>query len=122
MDIKELSADDIRKLIILMSQMQGMDRRDRMSVIVMLQHTLDELDRKGIMGFTPSRKIYSGCKAAMDRTTFIDNPYTPEEVHRITEWIDANPYDMRGLAVGLWLASDITADEIVGLKDKSDGF
>lgn len=125
MDIKELSAGDIRKLIILMAEMQGMDRGDRMSVIILLQHTLDELGGKGILNFNPSKRIYSECKAAMDRTTFIENPYTPEEMCRITEWIDAHPHDMRGLAVGMWLASDISADEIVELRKKdlmdSDG-
>ena len=125
MDIKELSANDIRKLIILTAELRRMDRGDKLFFMIMLQHTLDELDRKGILGFNPSRKIFSKYKAAMDRITFIDNPYTPEEVHRITEWIDANPYDMRGLAVGLWLASDITANEIVELKKEdlmdSDG-
>lgn len=125
MDIKELSAGDIRKLIILMAEMQGMDRGDRISVIILLQHTLDELDGKGILNFNPPKRIFSECKAAMDRTTFIENPYTPEEMCRITEWIDAHSHDMRGLAVGMWLASDITADEIVELKKEdlmdSDG-
>lgn len=116
MDIKELSANDIRKLIILTAELRRMDRGDKLFFMIMLQRTLNELDRKDILGFHPSSKIYSEYKEAVDRITFIDNPYTPEEVHRITEWIDANPHDMRGLAVGMWLASDITADEIVELK------
>lgn len=118
-DIREVSASDIRKLIILTEEMNRIGSRDRMFFMMVLQHTLKELDRKGILNFTPPKKIFSDYKAAMDRVTFIDNPYTLEEEHKIMEWINASQHDMRGLAVGMWLASDITAEEIVGLKKEN---
>lgn len=54
--------------------------------------------------------------AAMDRITYIDRPYTLEEVQKITEWIDRNRQDMAALAAGLWLEADITAEEVTELK------
>jgi len=101
MDIAEFSAGDIRKLIILTAETRILDREDTLLFLVMLQHTLNMLARKGVLGFTPSKTILSEYRKAEDRITFVSNPYKPEEVQKITEWIDANPYDMRGLAVGI---------------------
>lgn len=119
MDITELTAADIRKLIILTAETRILDRKDMMQFLVMLQHTLNVLSQKGILGFNPSGIICSENQAVGGKATFMDNPYTIEEVRKITEWIDSNPHDMRGLAVGLWLASDISPEEIVSLKKEN---
>lgn len=39
---------------------------------------------------------------------FIDNPYTDGETEMIKEWVENHPYDVRALAVGLWLSGGIT--------------
>lgn len=116
MDITELSPADIRKLIILTAEANILNGEDTQLFLAMMQYTLNVLGRKGVLGFVPP-VAWSRNQAA--RTVFIDNPYTPEEVQKITEWIDDNPQDIRGLAVGLWLASEITPEEIAGLKKES---
>lgn len=116
MDIGRVSAADIRKLIVLTAGTQGMGSEDRLFFLFMLQFTLNALAREGRLSFAPSPKIYGDCKEAEGRITFIENPYTAEDVRKITGWVDASPHDMWGLAVGLWLESDITPEEIVGLK------
>lgn len=118
-DIGEFSETDIRKLIILTAESRRLNNEDSVLFMLMLQHTLNELGEKGVLSFNPSRKIFNEYKAARDRITFIDNPYTVGEVQKIREWIDANPYDMRGLAAGMWIEAEITAEEIVGLRKES---
>lgn len=119
MDAADLSAADIRKLIILTAETRRMKIEDRLLFMLMLQNALNALAQQGILGFTLSQNVWREYKAATDKVTFIKNPYTPEEVQKITEWIDGNRHDMAGLAAGLWLEADITADEITGLKKES---
>lgn len=49
---------------------------------------------------------------------FINNPYTNAESEMIKEWVEDHPYDVRGLAVGLWLSGGITPEAIIQLKAK----
>ncbi len=49
---------------------------------------------------------------------FIDNPYADDETEKIKEWVEDHPYDVRGLAVGLWLTGGITPEAIIHLKVK----
>jgi len=46
---------------------------------------------------------------------FIDNPYTDGETEMIKEWVEDHPYDVRALAVGLWLSGGITPEAIINL-------
>lgn len=116
MDAADLSAADIRKLIILTAETRRMDIKDRLLFMLMLQNALNALAEKGILGFSLSRNIWREYKASTDKVTFIDNPYSLEEVQKIREWVDRNRHDMAGLAAGLWLEAEITADEITALK------
>lgn len=47
---------------------------------------------------------------------FIDNPYTTEETAIIREWAEDHPFDVRGLAVSLWLSGGFTPEAIINLK------
>lgn len=47
---------------------------------------------------------------------FIDNPYADDETELIKEWAEDHPYDVRGLAVGLWLTGGITPEAIINLR------
>ncbi|MCM1500455.1 MAG: hypothetical protein NC124_18490, partial [Clostridium sp.] len=47
---------------------------------------------------------------------FIDNPYTDCETEMIKEWVEDHPYDVRALAVGLWLSGGITPEAIINLR------
>ncbi len=47
---------------------------------------------------------------------FIDNPYADDETEMIKDWVEDHPYDVRGLAVGLWLSGGITPEAIINLR------
>lgn len=47
---------------------------------------------------------------------FIDNPYTAEETAVIREWVEDHPFDVRGLAVSLWLSGGIAPEAIINLR------
>lgn len=47
---------------------------------------------------------------------FIDNPYSTEETAIIREWAEDHPFDVRGLAVALWLSGGITPEAVINLK------
>lgn len=62
------------------------------------------------------KKTASNLRLKKDGIRFIDNPYTVTEAEAIREWVEDHPYDVRGLAIGLWLSGGITPETILNLK------
>lgn len=115
LDTAGLTAADIRRLVVLTAGTYRMGSEDRLFFLSMLQYALNLMEKKDASNFAVP-ELYRECARAEGRITFIENPYTEEETKRIMEWINRNKYDMIGLAVGLWLAMDISPEEIVGLR------
>lgn len=63
-----------------------------------------------------ARKMAPNVRFERNGIRFIENPYTNAETETIKEWVEDHPYDVRGLAVELWLSGGITPEAIMHLR------
>lgn len=66
--------------------------------------------------YPDAEKTASNVRFEKDGIRFMENPYSATETEAVREWIEDHPYDVRGLAVGLWLSGGITPETILNLK------
>lgn len=117
MPVKELSDILIKKFVLQAGKVYEMDRTRLKCFTGMLQTGLNKMSEEDMLGFVPDRHIYRNYLMYPDREIhYIDNPYSTEETEKIKEWIDLHPNDIRGLALGLWFAGDVSLAEIANLK------
>lgn len=119
MPASELSDSVIREFIIEAHEFMGLNRNDMYFFMGMLQTGLNKMSDAGFLAFNPDRKLYRGYIESDRGIRYIDNPYSEEETKELMKWIESHFEDSRGLAVALWLSSDISPEEIVALtKEK----
>lgn len=116
MDASELTESLIRDAIIDAHESFGLDRNEIMCFMGMLQTGLNKMSEEGMLNFMPDKKMFKTYFEVDKGTNYIDNPYSIEEMEDIMAWVDRNPTDARGLAVGLWLSGRISPEEIINLK------
>lgn len=117
MSATELSDILIRKFVLQAEKTYGMDRTRLKCFTGMLQTGLNKMAEEDMLRFVPDRHIYRNYLMYPDREIhYIDNPYSTEETEKIKEWIDLHPNDIRGLALGLWFAGDVSFVEIANMK------
>ena len=111
----ELSDMLIRKFVLQAEKTYEMNRTRLKCFTGMLQTGLNKMAEEDMLDFVPVKhaKEYLGSKIVIQ---YINNPYTPEETERIKEWIELHPSDIRGLALGLWFAGDVSMEEIAYMK------
>lgn len=111
----ELSDMLIRKFVLQTEKTYEMNRTRLKCFTGMLQTGLNKMAEEDMLDFVPVKhaKEYLGSKIVIQ---YINNPYTPEETERIKEWIELHPSDIRGLALGLWFAGDVSMEEIANMK------
>ena len=111
----ELSDMLIRKFVLQAEKTYEMNRTRLKCFTGMLQTGLNKMAEEDMLDFVPVKhaKEYLGSKIVIQ---YINNPYTPEETERIKEWIELHPSDIRGLALGLWFAGDVSMEEIANMK------
>ena len=111
----ELSDMLIRKFVLQAEKTYEMNRTRLKCFTGMLQTGLNKMAEEDMLDFVPVKhaKEYLGSKSVIQ---YINNPYTPEETERIKEWIELHPSDIRGLALGLWFAGDVSMEEIANMK------
>lgn len=111
----ELSDMLIRKFVLQAEKTYEMNRARLKCFTGMLQTGLNKMAEEDMLDFVPVKhaKEYLGSKIVIQ---YINNPYTPEETERIKEWIELHPSDIRGLALGLWFAGDVSMEEIANMK------
>ena len=111
----ELSDMLIRKFVLQAEKTYEMNRTRLKCFTGMLQTGLNKMAEEDMLDFVPVKhaKEYLSTKIVIQ---YINNPYTPEETERIKEWIELHPSDIRGLALGLWFAGDVSMEEIANMK------
>ena len=111
----ELSDMLIRKFVLQAEKTYEMNRTRLKCFTGMLQTGLNKMAEEDMLDFVPVKhaKEYIGSRNVIQ---YINNPYTPEETERIKEWIELHPSDIRGLALGLWFAGDVSMEEIANMK------
>ena len=111
----ELSDMLIRKFVLQAEKTYEMNRTRLKCFTGMLQTGPNKMAEEDMLDFVPVKhaKEYLGSKIVIQ---YINNPYTPEETERIKEWIELHPSDIRGLALGLWFAGDVSMEEIANMK------
>ena len=111
----ELSDMLIRKFVLQAEKTYEMNRTRLKCFTGMLHTGLNKMAEEDMLDFVPVKhaKEYLGSKIVIQ---YINNPYTPEETERIKEWIELHPSDIRGLALGLWFAGDVSMEEIANMK------
>ena len=116
MDASELTEETIRELIIDAHETLGANSNDMLYFMGLLQVGLNKLSEEGKLNFMPNKKLFIKFAEAERESYYRENPYSIEEMEDLMAWIDRNPEDMRGLAVGLWLLGGISPEEIINLK------
>lgn len=116
LDASELSESVIREFIMEAHEFLGLNANDMYFFMAMLQMGLNKLSDMSILAFNPDRKMFRGYIESDRGIRYIDNPYSPEETKNIIDWVESHFSDARGLAVALWLSSNISPEEIVSLK------
>ena len=117
MPASELSDMLIRKFVLQAEKTYEMDRTRLKCFTGMLQTGLNKMAEEDMLRFVPDRHIYRNYLLCSDRgIRYIENPYTVEETEKIREWIDSHTNDIRGLALGLWFAGDVSLVEISNMK------
>ena len=116
LDASELTEALIKEIIIDAHETLGTSRNDMLYFMGLLQIGLNKMSEEGMLNFMPNKKLYITFAEAEKENNYRDNPYSIEEMEDLMAWIDRNPDDVRGLAVGLWLSGGISPEEIVNLK------
>ena len=115
MDASELSASIIREFIMEAHESFGLNRNEMYLFMGMLQMGINKMSEMKLLTFVPDKKMYRSYIEIDRGIRYIDNPYSPEETKKITDWVESH-VDSRGFAVALWLSSNIAPKEIVSLK------
>lgn len=115
MAASELSDSIIQEFIMEAHEFFGLNRNDMHLFMGMLQMGLNKMSDTGLLTFSPNKKLYRGYIESDRGIRYIDNPYSDEETNKIMSWVENNFFDSRGLAVALWLSSNISPEEIVSL-------
>lgn len=117
MPVAELSNMLIKKFVLQAGKTYERNKTQLKCFTGMLQTGLNKMAEEDMLGFVPDRHIYRNYLMYPDREIhYIDNPYSSEEIEKIKEWIELHPKDIRGLALGLWFAGDVSLAEIANLK------
>ena len=82
----------------------------------MLKTGINKMSDLKLLNFAPNKKMFRGYVENDKGIKYIGNPYSQEETNKIMEWVENDFFDVRGLAVALWLSADISPEEIVALK------
>ena len=113
----ELSNDLIKKFVLQTGKTYEKDRTRLKCFTGMLQTGLNRMAEEDMLDFVPEKHVYKNYLMCLDRgIRYIENPYTVEETEKIREWIDLHTNDIRGLALGLWFAGDVSMEEIANMK------
>lgn len=99
-------------------EMYGLNEKEMIFFKGLLQAGLNKMAGDGLLNFVPDREIFHDFVSTGYKTSYIENPYSPEETDRIMEWAERHPADVRGLAVSLWFTGGISFQEIVNLTKK----
>lgn len=116
MDASELTEALIKEIIIDAHETLGTSRNDMLYFMGLLQIGLNKMSEEGLLNFMPNKKLFITFAEAEKETNYRDNPYSIEEMEDLMAWVERNPDDVRGLAVGLWLSGGISPEEIIDLK------
>lgn len=117
MPVAELSNMLIKKFVLQAGKTYERNKTQLKCFTGMLQTGLNKMAEEDMLRFVPDRHIYRNYLMYPDREIhYIDNPYSTEETEKIKEWIDLHPNDIRGLALGLWFAGDVSFVEIANMK------
>lgn len=117
LDASELSETVIKEFIIEAHEFFGINNQNDMTAFMrLLQMGLNSMSDQGLLLFVPDKKLYKKHIEFDKGIKYIDNPYSPEEVNKILNWVEIHLFDSRGLAVALWLSSNIAPEEIVFLE------
>lgn len=120
LDASELSESVIREFIVEAHEFFGLNNKNDMTVFMgLLQMGLNSMLDQGMLLFVPDKKLYRKHIESDRGIKYIDNPYLPEEVKKIMDWVESHLFDSRRLAVALWLSSNISPEEIVSLKKEN---
>lgn len=116
MDVERLSDAELRRLIISAAESGEMKKMDWLNLLAMIQIAVKAAASEHSLECGVFKTVYFDCQKAEDKIRYGKNPYTPEEMQKITEWLDQNTDDIRALAVDMWLCGGITPEEIVRLR------
>ena len=118
MPVSALSGPVIRKFIVQAEETYKVNRRNMICFMGLLQVGLDRIAKDGMADLVYDRYMFLNYVGLEKGIRYVDNPYTEEEISKIREWIGLHPYDIRGLALGLWFLGNISVVQIVNLKRK----
>lgn len=120
LDASELSESVIREFIMEAHESLGLNNKNDMAAFMgLLQMGLNSMSDQGLLSFVPDKKLYRKHIESDRGISYIDNPYSPEQVKKIIGWVENHFSDPRGLAVALWFSSNISPEEIVSLKKEN---
>lgn len=115
-DVSEYTKDYIKEFILESTEVCGNNKKVWCAFLTMLQSAIDAMDSDGVLNFEPPKKMDLYYLENMRRKHAIKNPYERFELDRIIRYLECRQQDAQALALLLWLAGDITMEEIAGLK------
>lgn len=116
-DLDEVSDKEIRQLIVLAAESGRIEKEDWPHFLSMIQLAVKAM--AGRKGHSMFENVFFEFRDTEERIRYEKNPYSPEEMQRILEWLDCHIDDVRALAADFWLSGGITTEEIGELQRDS---
>lgn len=117
MDVYDVSDDELGKIIRAAAESGELKGEDRLRFLKMIQMMARAAAAQVLrLESNALKNVFDDYMKAEAGISYVKNPYTQEEMQKITGWLDQNTDDVRALAADMWLSGGITAKEIVRLR------
>lgn len=113
-DLDGVSDKEVRQLIILAAESGRIEKEDWPHFLSIIQLAVKAM--AGRKGHSMFENVFFEFRDTEERIRYEKNPYPPEEMQRILEWLESHTDDVRALAAGFWLLGGITTEEIGELQ------
>lgn len=115
-DVSEFSEDDLRVSILVAVENCRPCEKEWLIFLSVLQTALENMNRDGVLGFSPPAVMDRHYQEKMKKRRWIENPYTGGELDRITECLEQRKGDAQALALRFWLQGGISLEDTANLK------
>lgn len=115
-NVSEFTEYDLKVSILVAAEKDGYSEKEWLLFLNVLQAALDNMNRKGILGFAPPIDMDKHLREKMKKRRWIGNPYADRELAKITGYLEKRKYDAQALALRFWLQGGITLEDTANLK------
>lgn len=113
-----LSEGVIKKFEKNIRELYGLNEKETAVFEKLLYLGLSKLKNEGLLDFVPDKEMFGDAVDLKYKSSYIKNPYSPEETDKIMQWSKRHSADVRGLAISLWFTGGISLTQIVNLTKK----